>query len=51
MTFLDSGIPALLGEPLDGLIFTCVGVPANTSRPAGPPGSPTPIRMVRPRGE
>jgi hypothetical protein len=49
MTFLDSEIPALLGEPLDGLIFTCVGVPANTSRPAGPPGSPTPIRMVRPR--
>jgi len=49
MTFLDSEIPALLGEPLDGLIFTCVGVPANTSRPAGPPGSPTAVRMVRPR--
>jgi hypothetical protein len=49
MTFLDSEIPALLGESLDGLIFTCVGVPANTSRPAGPPGSPTPVRTVRPR--
>ena len=49
MTFLDSMIPGLLGEPLDGLIFTCVGVPANTSRPAGPPGSPTAVRMVRPR--
>ena len=34
MTFLDTEIPALLGEPLDGLIFTCVGVPANTSKPA-----------------
>ena len=49
MTFLDSEVPALLGEPLDGLIFTCVGVPANTSKPAGPPGSPTAIRMVSPR--
>jgi SagB-type dehydrogenase family enzyme len=49
MTFLDSDIPALLGEPLDGLIFTCVGVPANTSRPAGPPGSPTPVLLVHPR--
>ncbi|HEX3964308.1 MAG TPA: hypothetical protein VHZ03_47950 [Trebonia sp.] len=49
MTFLDSEIPALLGHPLDGLIFTCVGVPDNTSRPAGPPGSPTQVRMVRPR--
>ena len=49
MTFLDSEIPALLGEPLDGLIFTCVGVPANTSRAAGPPGSPTSVRMVGPR--
>jgi hypothetical protein len=49
MTFQDSDIPALLGERRDGLIFTCVGVPDNTSRPAGPPGSPTPIRMVAPR--
>jgi hypothetical protein len=49
MTFLDSEIPALLGESLDGLIFTCVGVPANTSRPAGPPGAPAAIRMVSPR--
>ncbi len=48
-SFLDSEIPALLGEPLDGLIFPCVGVPDNTSRPAGPPGSPTQVRTVRPR--
>ena len=40
MTFLDSEIPALLGEHLDGLIFTCVGVPANTSRPACPARQP-----------
>jgi SagB-type dehydrogenase family enzyme len=49
MTFYDSAIPELLGEPLDGLILTCVGVPANTSKPAGPPGLPTSVRRVPPR--
>jgi hypothetical protein len=49
MTFQDSDIPALLGARHDGLIFTCVGVPGNTSKPAGLPGTPTAIRMVRPR--
>jgi hypothetical protein len=50
MTFLDSEIPALLGERhADGLIFTCVGIPANTSRPGGSPGMPTAIRRVSPR--
>jgi hypothetical protein len=49
MTFLDSEIPALLGEPLDGLLFTCVGVPDNTSKPGGLPGSPTAFRPVMPR--
>lgn len=49
MTFLDSEIPALLGEPLDGLLLTCVGVPAYRSAPAGPPGAPSPIRMVGPQ--
>lgn len=57
MTFIDSEIPALLGaqdQPTgygsgDGLLFTCVGVPANTSKPAGSPGTPTAIRMVKPR--
>jgi hypothetical protein len=49
MTFLDSEIPALLGEPLDGLLFTCVGVPAYRSAPAGSPGAPSQIRMVGPR--
>jgi len=49
MTFLDSEIPALLGEPQDGLLFTCVGVPAYRSAPAGSPGAPSQIRMVGPR--
>jgi len=49
MTFQDSDMPALLGEQRDALIFTCVGVPDNTSRPAGPPGSPTSVRRVQPR--
>ena len=34
MTFLDSEIHALLGEPLDALLFTCVGVPEYVSAPA-----------------
>ena len=49
MTFLDSKIPGLLGKPVDGLLLTCVGVPEYTSKPGGPPGSPTRIRQVRPR--
>ena len=46
MTFLDSEIPVLLGEPLDGLLFTCVGVPEYTSAAGGPPGSPTAVGKV-----
>jgi hypothetical protein len=49
MTFLDFEIPALLGEPVDGLLLTCVGVPDNTSKPGGLPRSPTVIRPVTPR--
>ena len=49
MTFVDSKIAPLLGEPVDGLLFTCVGVPENSSKPGGLPGSPTPIRPVTPR--
>jgi hypothetical protein len=49
MTFLDSEIPALLGEPVDGLLLTCVGVPEYASRPGGPPGAPTAFRPVTPR--
>ena len=49
MTFIDSEVPALLGEALDGLLFTCVGVPEYRSAAGGPPGSPTAIRGVTPR--
>jgi hypothetical protein len=51
MTFLDSEVPALLGEPdeLVTLLFTCVGVGAYASRSGGAPGAPAEIRMVRPR--
>ena len=44
MTFIDSEVPSLLGEPLDGLLFTCLGVPDYASRAGGPPGAPTAIR-------
>jgi hypothetical protein len=44
MTFIDSEVPSLLGAPLDGLLFTCVGVPKYASAPGGPPGSPTAVR-------
>ncbi len=49
MTFLDSEVPALLGEPLDALLFTCVGEPEYASTAGGPPGDPTSVRMVQPR--
>ena len=49
MTFLDSEMPALLGAPLDALLFTCVGVPGYASTAGGPPGSPTAVRMMAPR--
>jgi len=48
MTFIDSLIPALLGEPLDAVLFTCVGVPAYTSARGGPPGAPAAVRGVTP---
>jgi hypothetical protein len=49
MTFVDSEVPALLGEPLDALLFTCVGVPEYTPAAGGPPGAPTAVRQVMPR--
>ena len=47
MTFLDSEVPGLLGEPDDlaTLLFTCVGVPEYTSRAGGGPGAP--VRSAR----
>jgi hypothetical protein len=51
MTFVDTEIPGLLGEPEDlaALLFTCVGVPGYRSRRAGAPGAPTAFRPVTPR--
>jgi hypothetical protein len=49
MTFDDSTIPTLLGEDLDGLLFTCVGVPEYASKPGGRPGEPVDVRLVTPR--
>jgi hypothetical protein len=49
MTFIDSEVPALLDEPLDALLFTCVGVPEYTSAVGGLPGAPTAVRKVAER--
>jgi hypothetical protein len=49
MTFIDTEVPPLLGEPLDALLFTCVGVPAYKSAAAGPPGAPSRVRRPAPR--
>ena len=38
MSFLDSEIEPLLGEPLGALLFTCVGVPTYAGRAGGMPG-------------
>jgi SagB-type dehydrogenase family enzyme len=51
MTFLDDAGRRLLGGDRDPLLLTCVGVPEYTSRAGGPPGRPTSIRMITPRGE
>ena len=43
MTFYDSEITGLLGEPLAGLLFTCVGVPTYKNKQGGRPGQPVSI--------
>ncbi len=48
ISFLDSEIPRLLGEPLAALLFTCVGYPAYRHRAGGAPGAPTKMRPLRP---
>lgn len=48
MTFLDSSIEGLLGAPLAGLLFTCVGVPAYRNRGGGRPGAPVPVVVPTP---
>jgi hypothetical protein len=51
MTFVDSEVPALLGETDDlaTLLFTCVGVGEYASTPGGPPGAPVEVTGVTPR--
>lgn len=51
MTFLDTEVPALLGEPdtLVTLLFTCVGVGEYVSKPGGKPGAPVDVRKVEAR--
>ena len=49
MTFLDSEIADFIGEPLDALLFTCVGVPEYLSKAGGLPGAPVEFRQVTPR--
>jgi hypothetical protein len=49
MTFLDTEIPALVGEPLDGLLLTCVGVPDYRSKAGGLPGAPSSVRRMEHR--
>jgi hypothetical protein len=51
MTFFDSEIAGLLGAPLAGLIFTCVGVPEYRSKAGGKPGQPTAVQVPTPRME
>ena len=48
MTFLDSELERLLGEPLAGLLFTCVGVPTYRNKPGGRPGEPVMIGIPPP---
>lgn len=50
MTFLDTEVPALLGEDPDRLVtllFTCVGVPEYRSRAGGRPGAPVALAGTR----
>ena len=53
MTFLDSDIEGLIGVPLAGLLFTCVGIPTYAGKAGGMPRAPvsivTPISGDTPR--
>ena len=49
MTFLDSELPGLVGAPLAGLLFTCVGVPDyRNRRGGGRPGAPVAVHIPTP---
>jgi hypothetical protein len=49
MTFADTELEGVIGERVDGLILTCVGVPEYPSAIGGTPGSPTEVRRVEAR--
>jgi len=50
MTFVDGVVPGLLGQAnMQGLLFTCIGVPEYASKPGGLPGDPSAVQMVMPR--
>jgi hypothetical protein len=49
MTFADSELEAVVGEQVDGLLLTCVGVPEYTSVGGGAPGVPNEVRQITPR--
>ena len=45
MTFADGLVPRLLGQGnMQGLLFTCIGVPEYRSKPGGPLATPAPSR-------
>ena len=48
MTILDSELEHLLGEPMAGLLFTCVGMPTYRNKPGGRPGEPAMIGTAAP---
>lgn len=48
MTFYDEEVAGLLGEPLAGLLFTCVGVPAYRNKGGGRPGAPAAVVVPSP---
>jgi len=50
MTFVDGLVPSLVVQGnMQGLMFTCIGVPEYASTPGGLPGDPSAVQMVTPR--
>jgi hypothetical protein len=49
MTFADSELEGVVGQQVDGLLLTCVGVQEYASAAGGAPGEPTRVRSVTPR--
>jgi len=42
-------VPEFVGEPLEPMLFTCVGVPEYANRAGGRPGEPVSVQYVVPR--